>query len=89
MSSNARWKGLVVPGSPRPYYMQYSLRRVHSLRIRAAYGSLVRSRETTSAQTFADIRVGSHKFDNVIDGGLDTRADERESADWIDAHRTI
>jgi TldD protein len=77
--------GLVIPGSPRPYYMQYTLRRTHSLRIRAAYGSLVKSREKTAAQVYAECRVGSHKFDNVMDGGLDARADERESADWVEA----
>ena len=77
--------GLHVPGSPRPYFMQYSLRRVHSLRIRAGYGSLLRAREQTAAQVYCECRVGSNKFDNVIDGGLDTRAEERESADWVDA----
>lgn len=78
-------EGLHVPGSPRPYFMQYTLRRIQSLRIRAAYGSLTRSRETSHATIYVDCRVGSHKFDNVMDGGLDVRADERESADWLDA----
>ncbi|MBX7084166.1 MAG: TldD/PmbA family protein [Nannocystaceae bacterium] len=78
-------EGLQVPGSPKPYFMQYTLRRVHALRLRAAYGSLLKSRETTQAHIFADVRVGSHKFDNVMDGGLETRAEERESADWVDA----
>jgi TldD protein len=78
-------EGFRIPGSPRPYYMHYALRRVHSLRLRAAYGSLTRARETTSATLYADVRVGSHAFDNVLDAGLDQRADERESADWIEA----
>jgi len=78
-------EGLAIPGSPRPYWMQYTLRRIHSLRVRAAYGSLLRSRESTSASVFTDCRVGSHKFDNEMDGGLDVRADERESADWTEA----
>ena len=78
-------EGLSIPGSPRPYFMQYTLRRHHNLRIRASYGSLNRSREATSASVYVDCRVGSHKFDNVVDGGLDVRAEERESADWIDA----
>jgi TldD protein len=77
--------GLSIPGSPRPYFMQYTLRRTHSLRIRAAYGSLTRSREQVGAQIYCECRVGNHKFDNVIDGGLDTRAEERESADWVEA----
>jgi predicted Zn-dependent protease len=78
-------EGLVVPGSPKPYFMQYTLRRTHTLRLKAAYGSLVKSRDQVGSQLFADVRVGSHKFDNVMDGGLDTRAEERESADWCEA----
>jgi predicted Zn-dependent protease len=77
--------GLQVAGSPKPYFMQYTLRRVHSLRLRAAYGSLLRSREDTRSSLYVDVRVGSHKFDNVVDGGLEVRADERESADWLEA----
>jgi TldD protein len=77
--------GMVVPGSPRPYFMLYALRRVHALRLRAAHGALLRSRDATHAHIYADVRVGSHKFDNVIDGGLGDGAEERESSDWIDA----
>jgi TldD protein len=77
--------GLQVPGSPKPYFMQYTLRRAHTLRLKAAYGSLVKAREAVQSQIYADVRVGSHKFDNVMDGGLDTRAEERESSDWVDA----
>lgn len=78
-------RGLIVPGSPRPYFMQYTLRRVNALRLRAAHGALLRSREATQATIWTDVRVGSHKFDNVIDGGLDDPSDDRESSDWIDA----
>lgn len=78
-------EGFRIPGSPRPYYMHYALRRVQSLRLRAAYGSLTRARETTHATVYAGVRVGSHAFDNVLDAGLDQRADERESVDWIEA----
>lgn len=77
--------GLAIPGCPRPYWMQYTLKRIQSLRIRAAYGSLLRSRESNHAGIFVDCRVGSHKFDNEMDGALDIRADERESADWTEA----
>jgi predicted Zn-dependent protease len=78
-------EGFRIPGSPRPYYMHYALRRVDALRIRAAYGSLNRSRHTKAAHIYCDVRVGSHEFDNVLDAGLEQRADERESADWIEA----
>lgn len=78
-------EGFRIPGSPRPYYLHYALRRVHSLRLRAAYGSLTRARETTTGRIYCDIRVGSHDFDNVLDAGLDLRSEERESADWVEA----
>ena len=78
-------KGLVVPGSPRPYEMLYALRRVETLSLSAAYGALWRDRASTRSTIYCDIRVGNYQFDNVIDGGLDDRADERESVDWIDA----
>lgn len=78
-------EGLRIPGSPRPYFMQYTVRRVEELRLRAAYGSLVRAHQGRGARIFADIRVGNHRFDNVIDGGLDVDAEDRESSDWLEA----
>jgi TldD protein len=78
-------EGLRVPGNPRPYFMAYALRRVHAAELRAAYGSLVRERTTTKGQLYVEVRVGSHRFDNVIDGGLGQDADDRESVEWMDA----
>lgn len=78
-------EGFDVPGSPRPYYIAHTLRRTHELRLRAAYGSLLRSREDRRARLYCEVRVGDHHFDNVVDAGLAVQADERESADWTDA----
>ena len=78
-------QGLAVPGAPRPYHMHYALRRSHELDLRAAHGALVRGRERTQGRLYADIRVGNHQFDNVIDGGLGDDADDLESSDWVDA----
>lgn len=77
--------GLHVPDSPRAYYLAYSLRRRHWLVLRAAYGSLLRSRERTEGKMYAEVRVGDHHFDNVMDGGLHVNAEDRESADWLSA----
>ncbi|MEZ4450026.1 MAG: TldD/PmbA family protein [Nannocystaceae bacterium] len=78
-------QGLRVPGAPRPYHMTYALRRSQSLELSAAHGALLRRRERCGARVYADIRVGNHQFDNVIDGGLGIDAEDLESADWIDA----
>ena len=76
-------QGLRVPGSPRPYYLSYVLRRQRELVIEAAYGSLLRRRDRESGSLGVDLRVGSHEFDNVIDGGLGGDDGQRESADWL------
>lgn len=78
-------QGLRVPGSPRPYYMSYVLRRRRELLLEAAYGSLLRRRDREQGLLHVDVRVGSHEFDNVIDGGLGGDDTQRESADWLTA----
>lgn len=78
-------QGLRVPGSPRPYYMSYVLRRRRELLLEAAYGSLQRRRDREQGLLHVDVRVGSHQFDNVIDGGLGGDDTQRESADWLTA----
>src|SRR5690606_36198716 len=55
------------------------------LELTAAHGALLRRRERCGARIYADIRVGNHSFDNVIDGGLGIDAEDLESADWVDA----
>lgn len=78
-------QGLAVPGAPRPYHMHYALRRSQEIELRAAHGALVRGRERARGQLYADIRVGNHQFDNVIDGGLGEDAEELESSEWVEA----
>jgi TldD protein len=78
-------QGLRVPGSPRPYYLSYVLRRRRELLLEAAYGSLLRRRDREQGALHVDVRVGSHEFDNVIDGGLGGDDTQRESADWLTA----
>ncbi|PRP91963.1 protease TldD [Enhygromyxa salina] len=76
-------QGLRVPGNPRPYYLRYALRRERELLIEAAHGSLLRRRDKLRGRLEVEVRVGSHEFDNVFDGGLDGDQSERESADWL------
>ena len=77
--------GLRVPGSPRPYALCYVLRRRREIVLEAAYGSLVRRLDRERGMLSVDLRVGSHDFDNVLDGGLGEEESERESADWLAA----
>lgn len=77
--------GLRVPGSPRPYHMLYALRRRQGLSLGAAHGSLLRDESNCRSSIYADLRVGNHRFDNVVDAGLNEEARDRESADWLEA----
>lgn len=77
--------GLSVPASPKVYFLAYTLQRRHWLVLKAAHGSLQRSRDQQAARLWVEVRVGDHNFDNVLDGGLDMDMQDRESADWTDA----
>lgn len=77
--------GLHAPDAPTPHYILYSLRRNESHVLTAAHGAILKKRRSVSPQLYVEVRVGDRQFDNVLDGGLDDRADERESADWTDA----
>lgn len=78
-------EGLDVEDAPEPYFLAYALRRSDELRLRGAYGGLVRDRSARRHHVYADVRVGEPAFDNVLDGGLNVDATERESADWLEA----
>lgn len=75
-----------IPGSPRPYHISYSLRRTELVELSAAWGAMTRRRHARRNRVFAQVRVGSPRFDNVMDGGLgEEEAEDLESFDWIDA----
>lgn len=77
--------GLVLADSPPTYYLLYALRRNESYVLCTAHGSMHKKRRSVSPQLYVELRVGNPNFDNVLDGGLDDQAEERESADWVDA----
>lgn len=74
-----------IPGSPRPYHVTYSLRSTELVELSAAWGAMARQRHARRHRVFAQVRVGSPRFDNVMDGGLGDEDDELESFDWIEA----
>ncbi len=54
-----------------PYYVEYTVRDVTSVEIRASFGALVRSDEDEYRDLDVDLRVGDYSFDNTnfIAGG--------------------
>lgn len=76
-------RGLRLPGHPPPYFISYLLRDVRSFTFDGRYGALYTDREYHSVDLYSEVRVGSHRQDQTMDGGLDRRLGERGSAHWI------
>jgi len=71
------------PGLPRVYYLSYLFRNQRYEKIWGRLGA-VNKHEINSANTvFCDLRVGSYKYDNLINGGLNDNSDRDESYDYI------
>lgn len=75
---------LRAPGHPEPYYLSYLLRDRRSLQIWARYGAVGQQNAKHTRSCFADVRVGSHLYDQVSQGGLEDNSVESESYDMID-----
>ena len=72
------------PGHPRPYFISYLLRDTRSHEVWARYGSVASRKTEQKRQCYADVRVGSYRYDQVTSGGLDDNSEEVESFDLLD-----
>lgn len=74
-------KKLSSPGHPKPYFISYLMRDVRSHTLWGRYGSLCDDQSYHGRACYADIRVGSYKYDQVLKGGLEDDFSEDESYD--------
>jgi len=77
-------KGLRQPGEPPPFFMSFLVHAKEGLSVWGRYGSVFRSEPQRDSDLYAEIRVGSHRLDNMIDGGLTSDLTQRQSYNWID-----
>jgi hypothetical protein len=75
---------LRAPGFPRPYFLSYLIRDEERWRLRAKFGGLRTDVHERARSAFADVRVGSRRFDQVRDGGLYDNDKELESYEYVD-----
>ncbi len=68
-----------VRGFPKPYYSSFLLRDNNWFNTWASAGSTFRDRSDRSRHVYCDVRVGSYKYDQGIEGGLQHSDDEKES----------
>ena len=77
-------KHLRVPGYPRPYYVSYLLRDVHTTEVWGRLGNINAVTNQSNRNLFCDCRVGSYQYDQVVEGGHDDNDAERESFENVE-----
>ncbi|MBK8480587.1 MAG: hypothetical protein IPL40_05370 [Proteobacteria bacterium] len=75
---------LRVPSYPRPCYISYLLRDIHLTVLWGRLGNINQSSVQDARNVFCDVRVGSHRFDQVTEGGLDDHDAESESYEHVE-----
>lgn len=73
-----------VKGFPAPYYCSFLLRDQKWFNTWASSGSTYRKRSDHTRNVYCDLRVGSHRYDQVTDGGLYDNDRERDSYNHAD-----
>lgn len=77
-------RGLRQPGEPPPFFLSYLVHAKEGLSVWGRYGSVFRSEPHRDSDLYAEVRIGSHRLDNMIDGGLTSDLAQRQSSNWID-----
>jgi len=75
---------LRVPGYPKPYYLSYLLRDVHTTQIWGRLGNTNSVIDQDGRNLYCDCRVGSYRYDQVMEGGLDDNDPESESFENVE-----
>jgi len=78
-------KGIRLKGHPKPFFVSYLTHNYDGVDVWGRYGSVFRTGPIRERCIYADVRVGSYRFDQTIDGSLATEMDDRESYNWLDA----
>lgn len=74
-----------VSGFPKPYYCSFLLRDINWFNTWASAGSTYRKRADHTRNVYCDLRVGSYRYDQTTNGGLQDNDEERESMNHITA----
>lgn len=77
-------RGLRQPGEPPPFFFSFLVHAKEGLSVWGRYGSVFRSEPQRDSDLYAEVRVGSHRLDNMIDGGITGDLTQRPSYNWID-----
>lgn len=68
---------------PGAYYISYLFRNHLNHRLWGRLGAINESRSSVNNAVYCDVRVGSYRYDNITDGGLNDNSDRDESYDYV------
>ncbi len=74
---------LKIRGKPRIYYLSYLFRNQQTDKVWGRLGAINESASRTHNSVYCDVRVGSNRYDNVSNGGLEDNNPQDESCDYI------
>jgi len=77
-------KGLRLKGHPSTCYLSYLLRLRQGYSVWGRYGSVFYSTPLDSSTLHADLRVGSYRSDQTVDGRLEEREEDPDWHDWLE-----
>lgn len=72
-----------LSGFPKAYYCSFLLRDTEWFNTWARGGSVVRKRSDHTRNILCDLRVGTYRYDQVTNGGLDDNNEELESFNHV------
>jgi len=70
---------LRAPGYPRLYYLSYLLRDMHTTQIWGRLGNINHVSDQDFRNLYCDCRVGSYRYDQVSEGGLEDNDSDTET----------
>ncbi len=77
-------RGVQQKGHKKPFFASYLLHHTEGVDVWGRYGAIFQSALHDESSLFVDLRVGSRRVDQVVDGGLRGRgAEDRESFQWL------
>ncbi|MEQ9501263.1 MAG: TldD/PmbA family protein [Deltaproteobacteria bacterium] len=76
-------KGLKLAGHPKPFFMSYLLHWTRGMDVWGRYGAVFNAEPIEACELYSEIRVGSYRLDQTVDGSLTTDLYDRESYNWL------
>ncbi|MFT5050301.1 MAG: TldD protein [Chlamydiales bacterium] len=77
-------KGLRLKGHPSTCYLSYLLRVRQGYSVWGRYGSVFYSTPLDSSTLHADLRVGSYRSDQTVDGRLEESEEDPDWHEWLE-----